>query len=252
MDGLVYVGTTAGKLFGIDPVSFAIRDTLQVPDRILNPPLLARDGEVLVVPVFGNRLMAFRAASKIHGEPISPTGPSRQRQASPAKAIPFSAAVVDSARPEGLYYRIDEPLGHATRRPYSSMPSRRLMGIASFLTMHAPNYRTLSQADIRDRLLPPLAANQVRTFLYGYQPLGMVTWACLTADVERHLIESGKLPDFADWTGGDKVWAIDIIAPFGNGRAMLDRVRREALRGKIVNFLQPRADGSLAVVTLAP
>jgi outer membrane protein assembly factor BamB/hemolysin-activating ACP:hemolysin acyltransferase len=250
LDGLIYVGTTGGRLLGIDPASLAVRETLQLPDRIVNPPLLLQGGSLLVVPVTGNRLLGFGVSRTDYSEPQQ--GAFVAGQVPAPKPVPLSAPIVDAARPEGLFYRIDEPSAQAIARPYRSIPSRRLLGAASLLAIHSPNYRDLPLAEVGRRLLPPLVANQARVFLYGIQPIGLVTWAFLNEQSEQELAANSKLPELADWSNGDRPWIIDVVAPFGSSRAMLDKVRREALRGQTVKLLERAPDGSLRTTTLHP
>jgi cytolysin-activating lysine-acyltransferase len=127
-----------------------------------------------------------------------------------------------------------------------------MVGAATLLAMRSPGYRDLTQADVEGRMLPALAANQARVFLYGFQPIGLVTWAHLSQEAEARLVKDGGLPRPDDWSRGDRIWIIDVVAPFGGGQAMLDKVRREALRGRTVHMLRPRAGGGFDTATLPP
>jgi outer membrane protein assembly factor BamB/hemolysin-activating ACP:hemolysin acyltransferase/orotate phosphoribosyltransferase len=247
IDGIVYVGTTAGKLVGIDPASLAISEELQLPDRIVNPPVEVQGAGLLVVPMLGNRLIAYR----MERLGASPSSARRERPPTAPAASPLAPAVVAAARPEGLYYRIDEPPGRQVSQPFSSIPSRRLLGAVALLLMKAPQYRDLSQRSIEARVLPALVANQVRVFLFGYQPVGVVTWALLSAEVEQQLLD-GRLPDTGEWSSGDRAWIVDVVAPFGGGEAMLDRAMTDNLRGKVVRMLRPAPTGRFEAVTLTP
>jgi cytolysin-activating lysine-acyltransferase len=234
---------------GLDPASLDICEALQLPDRIVNAPLLVQDGTVLVVPVFGNRLFAFRM-ERLASDGATQTGSSPGGTRSPVR--PLSGAVIDGARPEGTYFRIDEPAGVPVSRPFTAIPSRRMLGAAALLMMRAGGYRDLTPAEIEGRVLPALLANQARVFLYGLQPIGMVTWAHLAPEAETRLVSEGALPKAEEWSRGDRIWIIDVIAPFGGSQAMLDKVRRETLRGRTVHLLRPRAEGGFDTMTLPP
>jgi outer membrane protein assembly factor BamB/hemolysin-activating ACP:hemolysin acyltransferase len=246
LNGLVYVGTTAGKLFGVDPVTLAVRDVLQLPDRVVNPPVLASDGRTLVVPVLGNRLFAFRMTPTA-SLPLTPTSGTQDQKSTTIASAPF---VIDGAIADGSYFRIAELAGRVATRPFPSLPSLPMIGCAALLMARSPGYRDLTQADFSRRILPALLVNQARVFLYGRQPVGMVTWACLTEEAEARFAAKAELPDPEQWRGGDRVWIIDVVAPFGGSRAMLDKVRRESLRGREIRMLQPQANGGHGVVTL--
>jgi cytolysin-activating lysine-acyltransferase len=200
---------------------------------------------VLVVPVFGTRLFAFRMDNVDPARASAPAAGPRLR----AQALLPTA--IDGARAEGTYFRIEEPAGRPVARPFAVLPSRRMVGAAMLLMTRAPGYRELTTAEVEGRVLPAITANQARVFLYGLQPLGLVTWAYLSAEAEAQLL-GGGLPRPDAWSTGDRVWIIDVVAPFGGGQAMLDKVRREALRGQTVHMLRPRAEGGFDTVTLPP
>jgi cytolysin-activating lysine-acyltransferase len=248
LGGIVYVGTTGGKLVGIDPVSSTCRQVLQLPDHVLSAPLLVEDDTVLVVPVLGSRLIAFSAKGFSGG---LATQAQPRRTAPRTKAPPLSSIVIETAQAEGLYFRMAEPVGRPVVRPYSSMPSRRLLGAAVMIMAHAPGFKDLTHSDLKARVMPALVASQARVFLYGLQPIGLVTWARLNEEAERLLKEQGQLPSGSDWTSGNRIWIIDVVAPFGGTRAMLTKVCRETLRGQTVNMLQPRASGGFEAITLS-
>lgn len=121
-----------------------------------------------------------------------------------------------------------------------------------FLMLHAAGYRELGLSEVKERVLPALLAGQARVFLYGLQPIGLVTWANLSADAEARLVDDGTLPGATGWCCGERTWIIDIVAPFGGSQAMLDKVRREALRGRTVHRLHPRSGGGYERVSLPP
>ncbi|WP_376961171.1 PQQ-binding-like beta-propeller repeat protein [Azospirillum sp. A26] len=250
-NGIIFVGTTAGRLFGIDPVSLTIRDELQLPDRILNPPALTPDRGTLLVPVFGNRLFAFRMEEITDTPAGIPDDASPRPESLPPATVP-TPVDIDASYAEGTYFRIREPVARPLARPFMEMPSRRMVGAATLLMARSPGHQTLTFAEMEKRLLPPLRLNQARVFLQGLQPVGLVTWACLDRETEARLLAEAELPKPEDWSAGDRIWIIDVIAPFGNGRAMLDKVRREAFPGRPAGMLQPRRGGGHDVVTLPP
>jgi cytolysin-activating lysine-acyltransferase len=83
------------------------------------------------------------------------------------------------------------------------------------------------------------------------QPVGLVTWARLAPQAEAQLVDGGGLPHERDWSSGDRVWIVDVVAPFGGSRPMIDKVCRETLAGQIVRLLQPREGGGFDIVMLA-
>ena len=230
LNSLIYVGTTGGILFGIDPASLTIRDILQLPDRIVNSPILSPENTTMIVPVFGNRLFAFLV------EPcdVSPRV-AEMHETTPERPQPvLSETTIELAYGDGNYFRINEQFGRIAR-PFRLMPSRRMLGAAVMLAAQTPGYRDMPVESLVDHLTPPLMANQMRVFLLGYQPIGLVSWAYLAEEGEQALLQDGRPPASA-WIGGDRPWIVDLVAPFGHAEAILGKALREIFPGKTVKI----------------
>jgi cytolysin-activating lysine-acyltransferase len=100
--------------------------------------------------------------------------------------------------------------------PVSETPSPetlRLYGDVFFLALRSPRHYGHSLASLRPALEPPLILGQVRVFRFDEVPRGFFTWAWLSPEAERKLVTGGQLdPD--DWRSGEKLWLIDLVAPY--------------------------------------
>ena len=71
----------------------------------------------------------------------------------------------------------------------------------------------MSVANLRSAFEPPIALNQYRLFRFDNVPRGLITWARLSAEAERRYV-AGELLQPRDWQSGDRLWLLDMIAPY--------------------------------------
>jgi cytolysin-activating lysine-acyltransferase len=102
--------------------------------------------------------------------------------------------------------------------------------------MRSKRWDGCTLAEIERQFLPPAIMNQTRIFLCGYQPIGAITWGLLSTTAEEKLLADRRL-DPTDWASGDRPWIVDIIAPFGGGEIMLEKVQREVFASCAANVL---------------
>ncbi|MGI9420848.1 MAG: toxin-activating lysine-acyltransferase [Geminicoccaceae bacterium] len=75
-------------------------------------------------------------------------------------------------------------------------------------------------SDLDRYVIPPLVLNQAWLFLREQKPVGFFSWANLTLEAERGLIDGTRPIHPDDWNAGDRRWSMDCIAPFGDLRAI--------------------------------
>jgi cytolysin-activating lysine-acyltransferase len=114
---------------------------------------------------------------------------------------------------------------HGRTLPDSECPGPerlRAYGDMLFLAFRSPRHAGMSVAQLRDYLEPPLLRGQFRLFRFDGVARGMYTWGWLDARAEHRLITGEPLsPD--DWTSGDRLWIVDIMAPYKGMTASMVR-----------------------------
>jgi cytolysin-activating lysine-acyltransferase len=89
----------------------------------------------------------------------------------------------------------------------------RVYGDILFLAMRSPRHLDMPLGILRESMEPPVELAQFRIFRFDEVPRGMFTWARLNRAAEERYLRGGRLdPD--DWTSGDRLWIIDLIAPY--------------------------------------
>jgi len=118
-----------------------------------------------------------------------------------------------------------------------------IIGMVAGLMMDSPMHQHLFLADMKWLVIPAVALQQYRIFRKDGIPVAYVSWAMISEETEARLME-GKMrlrPD--EWKGGDRVWIIDLIAPFGGQQAIMMDLKDKVFGGNIVKAMQPDKDG---------
>lgn len=100
--------------------------------------------------------------------------------------------------------------------PIIEIPSAeklRVYGDMIFLAFRSKRHGAMSLKTLRAYLEPPIELGQFRVFRFDDVPRAMYTWALLDRDAERKLV-NGDLLTPQDWQSGDRLWIVDLIAPY--------------------------------------
>ncbi len=109
--------------------------------------------------------------------------------------------------------------------PAIELPSTdklRIYGDMLFLAFRSKRHAAMTTATLRAWIEPPVELGQFRLFRFDDVPRGMFTWARLDRAAERKMIEGGTL-SLEEWQSGDRLWIIDMIAPYRGLTASIGR-----------------------------
>lgn len=122
-----------------------------------------------------------------------------------------------------------------------------LLGEMTWLLTQSPLHRSLAIGDLEWLVMPALIHRQFYLFRDGDQPVGLALWAkCgphARAKLEGGMIQPENRLSLEEWTSGDEIWLVDLIAPF----ATTENRQREImfadlisgpLKGQAFNFHQ--------------
>lgn len=118
-----------------------------------------------------------------------------------------------------------------------------IFGSVSWLMLQSPAHRYMFISDYEWLVMPALQARQFKIVRQDNVPIAYVSWAFISEDAENRI--KGGAPKLAphEWSNGDRLWVIDVIAPFGGGLQVLQKLQETDFAGKDVNLLRPRKDG---------
>ncbi|MCR8724457.1 toxin-activating lysine-acyltransferase [Frigidibacter sp. ROC022] len=104
---------------------------------------------------------------------------------------------------------------------FPSAEKLRIYGDMAFLAFRSQRHAEMPLGLLRESIEPPVELGQFRIFRFDEIPRGVFTWARLSAEAEQAYVTTGRL-DPNDWNSGDRLWIIDLIAPYrGLARGMV-------------------------------
>ena len=95
----------------------------------------------------------------------------------------------------------------------------RTLGELTEIAMHSPVLAEMELRHIGEVFLRPLALGQFRRWRKGGRIIGVATWAWLNDETAARMLADGGVAP-GDWASGDQLWFIDVIAPYGDMRAI--------------------------------
>ncbi len=113
------------------------------------------------------------------------------------------------------------------------------LGPIVMLYMQSAHRRYQFVSDIEWLVLPPLIRDQCKLYMKKEYPISFISWAFLNEEAEKRLILNGGKLRNEDWNCGDRIWLIDLIAPFGGVEEMLKDMQKNQFPGKTLRLLVP-------------
>lgn len=127
-----------------------------------------------------------------------------------------------------------------------------LLGPVAWLMMQQGASRHAFISDLEWRIMPPLLLDQAKLYMKGDAPLAFVSWARLSdAAITRYRTVPHHLAP-SDWNSGDKVWIVDLFAPFGDTDKVFKDVRENIFPSSTLYQLAPMPDGVISVQEWPP
>jgi len=113
------------------------------------------------------------------------------------------------------------------------------MGPVIMLYLQSAHRRFHFISDLEWLLLPPLVNGQCKLYMKKEYPISFVSWAFVSEEVEKRLLQNGGKMRPEDWNTGDRLWIIDIVAPFGGIETMLNDIRKNEFPGRAIRIIAP-------------
>lgn len=113
------------------------------------------------------------------------------------------------------------------------------MGPVIMLYMQSSHRRFQFISDLEWLLLPPLVQGQCKLYMKKEYPISFISWAFLDEAAEKRLFQNGGKLRAEDWKSGDRLWIMDIVAPFGGVKNMLRDIQTTEFPGQTVRLIAP-------------
>lgn len=128
------------------------------------------------------------------------------------------------------------PDGHAKK-------VSEVLGEIVWLMSQSPLHKQFFISDLEWFVMTPVLLQQFRLFYAKDRPMGVVLWAYVNDEVEARLKEGVTKLRPQDWKSGDKLWAVEVIAPFGGAEEMIKDLKAKVFPTKEIHFVALTAEG---------
>jgi cytolysin-activating lysine-acyltransferase len=85
-------------------------------------------------------------------------------------------------------------------------------------------------------VMPPSLLQPARLFYAKDRPLGVILWAFVDDEVEARLLSGSARMRPQDWKCGDKLWIVEVVAPFGGTDEMLKDLKAKVFKDREIRF----------------
>jgi len=132
-------------------------------------------------------------------------------------------------------------------QPAPTEASRTVAGVLgeiTWLMTQSPNHKGFFISDLEWMIMVPVMLQQFRLFYDKDKPIGVALYARVDDEVEERLKSGSARLRPQDWKSGDKLWIVEIIAPFGGHEAMMNDFKQQLFKDTDVHFLMRSAKGN--------
>jgi len=145
------------------------------------------------------------------------------------------------------------PDAHILQQSLKILKRLPAMGPVIMLYMQSSHRRFQFISDLEWLLLPPLVSDQCKLYMKKEYPISFVSWAYLDEAAEKRLLKNGGKLRPEDWQSGDRLWLIDIVAPFGGVQNMLFDLQKNEFPGRTIRIAAPDPQtGGITARKLSP
>ncbi len=103
--------------------------------------------------------------------------------------------------------------------------------------------------------MTPVLMQQFRLYYDQQKPIGpvahatksMVLWARVSAEVEAMLAAGTTKLRPQDWRSGDRLWVVEVIAPFGGAEEMVRDLKAKVFPERELKYVAIGAGGKMEV-----
>lgn len=118
-----------------------------------------------------------------------------------------------------------------------------VLGSAVWLWMHSAQHHDAPLYLLSTLLLPAIKNRQFVLASENAKPVFYLAWASLSEEAERqYLTRPPQCLAATDWTSGDRLWVLDLIAPFGHTWRLRSLILRRLFPGWCARALHHRGD----------
>jgi cytolysin-activating lysine-acyltransferase len=119
-----------------------------------------------------------------------------------------------------------------------------VLGEITWLMSQSPLHKQLFISDLEWLVMTPMMLQQFRLFYDQTKPVGVVFWASVSEEVEARLAAGNARMRPQDWKSGDRLWVVEVIAPFGKGEEMVRDLKERVFTNREMKALTVTGKGN--------
>ena len=128
----------------------------------------------------------------------------------------------------------------------------QVLGEIVWLMSQSPVHKQLFIGDLEWFCMPAILLEQFRIFNGPSSPAAVAFWASVSRETEDRLIAGGHKLRPDEWKGGDRLWLIELVAPFGAQDEILADLKTSVFAGRPFKFHRSTPEGRRVVETVSP
>lgn len=128
------------------------------------------------------------------------------------------------------------PEGHAKT-------TSAVLGEIVWLMSQSPLHKQFFISDLEWFVMAPVLMQQFRLFYAKNKPIGVVLWARVSPEVEARLAAGTSKLRPQDWKSGDKLWVVEVIAPFGAAEELVKDLKAKVFPNEKIKFVAMGTNG---------
>ena len=132
---------------------------------------------------------------------------------------------------------VDQNDQDASKQDASQLPSA-ILGEMTWLYSMSKLHRNWAIGSIHQWLLPAIYLKQYRLYHKNGRPVGLVTWAEMSAEVETAYVRNPRGLQPKDWNSGKRGWLLDFVAPFGDAIQIGHDLKYNIFANKVGRYLR--------------
>ena len=129
--------------------------------------------------------------------------------------------------------------GQARQQARKVLDRLPILGPVVWLYAHSPFHKHAFMVDVEWMVMPPLVLDQAKLYMKDSAPMAFASWAYLGDKAEKRLLSGETRLAPTDWNSGNRLWLIDLVAPFGSAKDIIKDVRENLFPTQDIKYLVP-------------
>ena len=118
-----------------------------------------------------------------------------------------------------------------------------VLGEIVWLMSQSPLHKQFFISDLEWLVMTPVLLQQFRLFYDQSKPIGVAFWATVNEEVEQRLTAGTTRLRPQDWKSGERLWVVEVIAPFGGAEEMVKDLKTKVFPQRELKFLAVAPQG---------